>query len=59
MFSGAIGTEFINPFMGIGIFIFASSLFAALFLDPTHVRHGVVKCIHNHISEIASYVSSA
>ena len=37
------------------MYSFARSLFAAHFLDPTHVRHGV-SCIHNRISEIASYM---
>ena len=45
--------------MGIGMFLFCSSLFAAL-LDPTPIRHGVV--VYSQIKSVkllAMYVSSA
>ena len=34
--------EFDKPFHGHRYIIFASSLFAALLLDLTHIKHGVV-----------------
>ena len=40
--------EVTSPFTGIGVLLFCSSLFAALFLDPTYVRHGVVVYSQSH-----------
>ena len=42
------------PFHGHRYIFFLQQLVCCTFSHPTHVRHG----IHNHICEIASYVSS-